>query len=139
MTVTGKRRDAGLLITSYGATPAAVGTRCLVLAAMFTACGIPDSHCMGPSAAVASPMVAGDGVRPVGCPCPGPPGTVPSASAFRARHPVLLVVTGLPGAPPAGCTSLGERSERLKGWAGHGLSRPHEGEAARSGALPGAR
>ena len=36
---------------------------------------------------------------------PGAAGTVP-ASAFRARHPVLLVVTGLPGAPPGGGPAL---------------------------------
>ena len=115
VTVTGNRRDAGLLITSYGASPAAVGTRCLVLAAMFTACGIPDLHCMGPSAAVAAPRVAGDGVRPVGCPCPGPPGTVPPASAFRARHPGSSHShRAARCAPPGGCTSLGERRERLK-------------------------
>ena len=93
----------------------AVGTRCLVLAAMFTACGIPDLHCMGPSAAVAAPTVAGDGVRPVGCPCPGPPGTVPPASAFRARHPGSSHShRAARCAPSGGCTSLGERRERLK-------------------------
>jgi hypothetical protein len=46
---------------------------------------------------------------------------------FRVRHPVLLLATGLPGR----CTSLGERSERLKAAPGtfhHApmKARPHE-------------
>ena len=58
-------------------------------------------------------------------------------AAFRARHPVLLVVTGLPGAPPRGAApALASAANGSK------LGRPrlittHEGEAARSGALPG--
>ena len=43
VTVTGKRREPGLLIASYGASRAAVATPCPVLAAPFTACGIPDA------------------------------------------------------------------------------------------------
>ena len=68
-----------------------------VPSAMFTACGIPDLHGMGPSAAVASPMVAGDGVRPVGCPCPGAAGN--RAAGFR-----------FPGAAPG--SSRGHRAAR---------------------------
>ncbi len=42
VTVTGKRRELDLLITFYGASPAAVATPCPVLAAPLTAYGIPD-------------------------------------------------------------------------------------------------
>jgi hypothetical protein len=59
--------------------------------------------------------------RQAGCPCPGPPGN------------------GAPGFPFSGRgTSLGER-RTTQSCAGHVSSRPREGEAARSGGLPGGK
>ena len=50
---------------------------------------------------------------------PGAAGPAP----FRARHPVLLVVTGLPGAPPGAAPGLASAANGSR-LAGHGSLRP---------------
>ena len=110
VTVTGKRREPGLPITSCSASPAAVATPCPVLAAPLN--GVRDTT--APSRGVCCGGIA-DGAsgttsaRPV-VPARDRRETVPPVSRFRARHPVLLLAIGLPGRG----TRLGERSERLK-------------------------
>ena len=97
VTVMGKRRELDLLITSY-ASPAAVATPCLVLAAPFTACGIPGLRCLGGEVRWHRRWCPGGDVRLAGCPCSGPPpGNRAAGFPFSGRG-----------------TSLGERSERLK-------------------------
>ena len=111
VTVTGKRREPDLPVTSCSASPAAVATPCPVLAAPHAACRLPDCAAWGrelrwhrrccpwgrrPPGRLSLPRTAGKRCRRL--------------PVSRARHPVLLLATGLPGR----CTSLGERNERLK-------------------------
>src|ERR1039458_4331670 len=97
VTVTGKRRELDLPVTSCSASRAAVATPCPVLAAPFTACGIPDWAVWGREVRWHRRWCPGDGVRLAGCRCPGPPGNRAAGLPFSGRG-----------------TSLGERSDRLK-------------------------
>ena len=85
VTVTGKRREPGLPVTSRSACPAAVATPC-------PCAGRPAQRRAGHHCAVQGRVLwwhrrwcPGDDVRPAGCPCPGPPGNRAVGFPFSGR------------------------------------------------------
>ncbi len=133
VTVTGKRREPVLPVTSCSASPAAVATPCPVLAAPFTACGIPDCAAYERELRWHRRWCPGDDVRGPVVPARGRRETVPPASRFPGAAP-----GSSPSQRAARALHQPWRAQRTtQSCAGHVSSRPREGEAARSGGLPG--
>ncbi len=133
----GKRRDVDLLITSYGASPAAV--------AHAVPCGGRHVHGvrdtglrrLGGELRWHRRWCPGTFARSV-VPARGRRGTVPAASRFPGAAPGSSRIHRAARCAARALNQPWRAQRTAQSWAGHVSSRPHEGEVARSGGLPGA-